>query len=178
MFKMTPSTVVWTPGMLDAYKSLVSKLCNFCLLTIPLHTYTLHTDASVLVLGAVLNVSRDDGKEKPVAFFSRQLRCAEKRYSATELQLWQLLTIFYHICMALAKLEALAVLKSVNHFSHWLRGCSFTVITDHSPLTSLMSNRSLRRRLQSWALQLEDFSFNILYRSWKDNGEASRQEWT
>ena len=51
--------------MLDAYKSLVSKLCNFCLLTIPLSTdtYTLHTDSSLLGLGAVLNVSRD-GKEK------------------------------------------------------------------------------------------------------------------
>ena len=43
--------------------------CNFCLLKLPLptDTYTLHTDASVLRLGAVLNFSRD-GKEKPVAF--------------------------------------------------------------------------------------------------------------
>ena len=86
--------------MLDAYKTLVSKLCNFCLLTIPLPT-----DISLLGLGAVLNVSRD-GKEKPVAFFSRQLRCAEKRCSATEL-------------------EALAVVAAVDHFLPYLYGRSF-----------------------------------------------------
>ena len=118
--KMAPRRVVWIPGILDAYKSLVSKLCNFCLLTIPLptDTYTLHTDASVLGLGAVLNVSRD-GKEKPVAFFSRHLRCAEKRYSAMEL-------------------EALAVVAAVDHFLPYLYGRSLQVITDHKALEQLM----------------------------------------
>ena len=106
--KMAPRKVVWTPRMLDDYKSLGSKLCSFCLPTIPLptDTYTLHTDASLLGLGAVHNVARD-GKEKPVAFFSRQLRCAEKRYLATEL-------------------EALAMVAAVDdHFLPYLYGRSF-----------------------------------------------------
>ena len=128
---MAPRTVVWTPRILDAYKLLVSKLYNFCLLTIHLPTYTctLHTDASLLGLGSVPNVSRD-GKEKPVAFFSRQLRCAKKRYSATEL-------------------ETLAVVAAVDHFLPYLYGRSFEVITDHKALEQLMMiSNGLNRRLQ------------------------------
>ena len=160
--KMAPRTVVWTPGMLDAYNSLASKLCNFCLLTIPLptDTYTLHTDASVLGLGAVLNVSRD-GKEKPVAFFSRQLRCAEKRYSATEL-------------------EALAVVAAVDHFLPYLHGRSFQVITDHKALEQLMISKGLNCRLQGFMLMLQGHQLTIKYREGRSNSNAdgmSRQVW-
>ena len=144
--------------MLDAYKSLVSKLCNFCLLTIPLPTD--HTDASLLGLGAILNVSRD-GKEKPVAFFSRQLRCAEKRYSATEL-------------------EALAVVAAVDHFLPYLYGRSFQVITDHKALEQLMISKGLNRRLQGFMLKLQGHQLTIKYSEGRSNSNAdgmSRQAW-
>ena len=160
--KMAPRKVIWTPGMLDAYKSLVSKLCNFCLLTIPLptDTYTQHTDASLLGLGAVLNVSRD-GKEKLVAFFSRQLRCAEKRYSATEL-------------------EVLAVVAAVDHFLPYLYGRSFQVIMDHKALEQLMISKGLNRRLQGFMLKLQGHQLTIKYRERRSNSSAdgmSRQAW-
>ena len=56
-----------------------------------------------------------------MAFYSRQLRGAETRHSATEL-------------------EALAVVASVQHFVHYLYGCNFVVMTDHRPLTALIIN--------------------------------------
>ena len=160
--KMAPRTVVWTLGMLDAYKSLVSKLCNFCLLTIPLpaDTYTLHTDVSVLGLGAVLNLSRDC-KEKPVAFFSRQLRCAEKRYSEMEL-------------------EALAVVAAVDYFLPYLYERSFQVIMDHKALEQLIISKGRNRRLQGFMLKLQGHQLTIKYREGRSNSNSdgmSRQAW-
>ena len=54
--------------------------------------FTLHTDASLLGLGGVLNVVRT-GEELPVAYCARQLRGAETNYSATELEALAVLAI-------------------------------------------------------------------------------------
>ena len=78
-------------------------------------TFELHTDASSHGVGSVINVVRGEDL-LPVAFQSRQLRGAERHYSATEL-------------------EALAVLEAIKYFQHLLYGASFTVLTDHKPLT-------------------------------------------
>ena len=91
--------------------------------------FELHTDASGQGIGSVLNVIRQNSV-LPVAFHSRQLRGAERRYSATEL-------------------EALAVCEAIKHFSHFPYGASFTVLTDHKPLTSLLISKNLNRRLQA-----------------------------
>ena len=98
--KAAPGRVVWTSERLEAFSHLKRKLCDHCLLTIPVpsYSYSLHTDASARGLGAVLNVKRD-GYKLPVAFYSRQLRGAEAHYSATEL-------------------ETLAVVSAVEHFNH------------------------------------------------------------
>ena len=98
----------------------------------------------------------------PVAIYSRQLRGPEQRYTATEL-------------------EALALVSMIKHFAHYLWGKQFTVITDYSALTSLMSSRALNRRLQNWALQLQDYQFEMKYRPGRQNLDAdalSRQNWT
>ena len=85
--------------------------------------FEVHTDVSGVGIEAVLSVIR--GKEElPVAFYSRQLRGPEKRYSATEM-------------------EALAVVKAVDHFAHYLYGAKFKVLTDHlhsSVLTYSIAN--------------------------------------
>ena len=75
-----------------------------------------------------------------VAFYSQQLRGPQCRYSATEL-------------------EALAVVMTVRHFAQYLWGRRFKILRDHCALESLMTSRVLNRRLQNWALQLQDFNF-------------------
>ena len=57
----------------------------------------------------MLNVGRN-GEQLPVAFHFRQLRGAEKRYSATEL-------------------DCLAVVSNIRHFEVYLHGKEFTVET-------------------------------------------------
>ena len=127
---------------------------------VPTALYMLHTDVSGRGVGGVLNVLRD-GEELPVAYYSRQLKGAEVRYSATEL-------------------EALAVVSAIEHFLPYLYGRSFKVVTDHQALTSLMSSRTLNRHLQGFALKLMDFDFDIEYRPGIENLNAdglSRQAW-
>ena len=83
------------------------------------------------VMGTIFLVR--DGAELPVGFYSRQLRDAETRYSATEL-------------------ECLAVVEAVGHFELHLHGRPFKVETDHRALELLLS--SLNRKLTRWALFL------------------------
>ena len=160
--KFSPSVVVWTGVMVEAFNTLKVSLVNLCTLTIPSQRdcFSLHTDASGLGVGATLNVIRD-GEELPVAFYSKQLQGAQKYYSATEL-------------------EALAIFKAVHHFDHFLMGADFEVVTDHKALIYLLCAKKLNRRLYGWMLRLLDFTFSIVYRPGSKHQDAdslSRQAW-
>ena len=160
--KSAPSVVNWSGERLEAFHYLKGALVSVCMLTIPSQEdcFVLHSDASGLGVGATLNVVRE-GVELPVAFFSRQLQGAEKRYSATEL-------------------EALAIFKAINFFDHFLFGQTFTVYTDHKALVSLLKSKRLNKRLYGWMLKLLEFSFKIVYKPGRDNLDAdglSRQAW-
>jgi len=58
-----------------AFKLLGNSLCDVCILYVPTpnNKFVLHTDASLLELGGVLNIIREE-KECLVAFFAKQLR--------------------------------------------------------------------------------------------------------
>jgi len=123
---LTPSTsltaplrVSWTEEMDSAFSKLKHLLCNAVVLFIPTQndTFKLYTDASGGGVGGCLHVVRDD-KELPVAFFSRQLRGAERRYTVTEL-------------------EALGIVESIRHFDHYLYGARVQVVTDHRACVAL-----------------------------------------
>ena len=160
--KSAPSVVCWTEEGLRTFQRIRVSLVNVCCLTVPTQedVFTLHNDASGAGIGATLNVTRED-KERPVAYYSKQLQGAQHNYSATEL-------------------EGLAVFKSIHFFSHYLFGCRFTVVTDHKALVSFLHSRTLNRRLHGWLLQLLQFDFVIVYRPGRENLDAdalSRQAW-
>ena len=160
--KSAPSVVEWTEEGLEAFNRIRVSLVNICSLTIPSQedVFTLHTDASGAGIGATLNVTRE-GKERPAAYFSRQLQGAQHNYSATEL-------------------EGLAVFKSIHFFAHYLFGTRFTVVTDHKALVSFLKSRVLNKRLHGWMVQLLQFDFIIEYRPGRENLDAdalSRQAW-
>ncbi len=150
-FKTAPGIVEWSKPMVEAFDLLKDKLlCHVCL-TGPCmrDVFVLETDASGTGIGAVLSVERE-GKREPVAFFSMQLRGAQLRYSAQEL-------------------EGLGLFESVRHFAFYLYGRTFTVVTDHRSLESLMTAQQHNRRLYNWALKLTEFDFVVEYRKGRDN---------
>ncbi len=140
-----PQKVVWTEEMTAAFRELKLSLCNHVVLTIPgpEDEFVLYyTDASGDGIGGCLHVNRSDG-EKPVAFYSRQLRPAERNYSVMEL-------------------ESLAIVNSINHFEYHVYGRPLRVVTDHKACMALRSSSNLNRRLLRFALALQDREVEIV----------------
>ncbi len=87
---LTPSTsrnaagtVEWSSQMMEAFHGLCKSLCHSVCLVVPCvsDVFVLECDASVSGVGAVLSVVRGE-EHLPVAFFSKQLKGAQQRYSA------------------------------------------------------------------------------------------------
>ena len=160
--KLAPSRVVWTREGTSAFHNICMCISNVCKLSIPLpeDVYSIVTDASGLGIRGVLQVWRDE-KWEAAAFYSRQTKGAEQRYSATEL-------------------EALALVDTVKHFSYYLYGKSSNVYTDHKPLCQLLTSNRLNLRPRRISLKLQHWLFNIQYLPGRENGFAdalSREEW-
>ena len=117
--KSAPDSIVWNDHVHDDLCYLQPCLCSPPCLCIPLpsDSFCLQTDAPGLGIGAVLSVNRD-GKDQPVAYYSRKLTAPERNYSASEL-------------------EGLAVVSSVNHFAVYQYGIKFTIETDYRALAFL-----------------------------------------
>jgi len=159
--KTAPSKVVWTEDGERAFMCILNMICTSCSLCIPLPSdkFSIISDASGLGVGGVLQVWREDQWEA-AAFFSRQLRGAEKRYSATEL-------------------EALALVATVEHFAYYLYGREFMAWTDHKPLLQLLTSDRLNSRLRRMAHKLQQWNVTIDYIQGELNGLAdalSREE--
>ena len=160
--KSAPPKVVWTDSMDDAFHAIRELMCKCTTLIVPLPSdrFSIITDASGLGVGGVLQVERE-GEWLAAAYYSRQTRGAETRYSATEL-------------------EALALVDTIVHFSYYLYGHSFSAFTDHHALLALKRSERLNGRLKRLALKLQPWNVDIHYLPGKENQLAdalSRQEW-
>jgi len=90
---------------------------------------------------------------KALTFYSRPLHGPEKNYSTTEL-------------------EGLALYSAVNYFAHLLYGKKSQVYADHKGLVSFRTSKMLNRRLQNWALKLQDYDFDVIYSPGPANGNV------
>ena len=110
------------------------------------------TDASNTGVGAVLSQVQA-GEEKVIAYASRCLTKAERRYSVT-------------------RKELLAVVTFIHYFRHYLLGKQFMLHTDHNSLKWLQSFKEPEGQVAWWLECLQEFSFDIQHHKGKLHGNA------
>jgi len=150
----------WSQACINAFSSIKKILVSPLALTHydPAVPLVLAADASNVGVGAVIYHRYADGTEKAIAHASKTLTPAEKNYAQIEK-------------------EALALVYGVQKFDEFLRGRTFTLLTDHKPLLTIFGSKkgiptTSANRLQRWALRLMGYSYNIEYRSTNDFGQA------
>lgn len=135
------------------------EICKNLLMNDPILQYpdftkqfNLTTDASDFAIGAVLSQG-PIGTDKPICYASRTLSDTEINYSTIEKEL-------------------LAIVWASKYFRPYLFGHKFRIITDHKPLTWIMSLKEPNSKLVRWRLKLEEFDYEVIYKKGKLNTNA------
>jgi hypothetical protein len=105
-------------------------------------------DASNLGIGGVLS---QEGK--PIAFFSEKLNDSRRKYSTYDKE-------FY------------ALVRSLEHWNHYLLSKEFILHSDHEALKYLNSQQKLNTRHAKWSEFLQAYSFSIKHKAGKLNQVA------
>jgi hypothetical protein len=111
--------------------------------------FTLVCDASDVAISAVLN-QKQGGDLAPVAYSSRLLSPAERRYSIHEK-------------------ECLAVVYGCEKFRSYLEHKEFYLHTDNEALAWLLCHAKELGRIGRWLLRLAPFKFKVSHVSGKSN---------
>ncbi|KAI3808107.1 hypothetical protein L1987_24050 [Smallanthus sonchifolius] len=140
-------TYEWGPEQEEAFQTLIQKLCNAPILTLPdgNDDLVVYCDASNQGLGCVLMQ-----RGKVIAYASRQLKVHEKNYTTHDLELG-------------------AVVFALKIWRHYLYGTKCVVFTDHKSLQHIFNQKELNMRQRRWVELLNDYDCEIHYHPGKAN---------
>lgn len=143
-----PTDFTWTPDAQLAFDRLKEAITNAPVLIHfdPTAEHELRTDASSYAIGAVL-YQKHSSRERSgvVLYYSKSMNSAQRNYCATDREL-------------------LAVVTSMTDLQHYLFGRHFTLVTDHSALASLKSEKDPHGRRARWQANLQRFDFDIVHK--------------
>ena len=151
---------IWDKSQQDAFdqskKMLVST--NVLVHFNPKLKVILDCDASQYGLGVVLSHKMENGTQRPIAYASRTLSVAEKKYSQLEK-------------------ESLSIVFGIKRFHKYLCGRDFEIVTDHKPLLGLIKSDKptpsmASARIQRWSLLLGSYSYTLKHRNGKSHCNA------
>ena len=116
-------------------------------------------DASQNGVRAVISHTMPDGSERPIAYGSRTLSKAEKNYAQIEK-------------------EALAIIFGIKKFHQYVYGRKFKLLTDHKPLTTILSPKAslpalVAAWLQRWAIILSAYQYEVEFRPTQQHGNPN-----
>ena len=137
----------WGKEQQDSFEEIKSRLIKLPVLYMPNKTgrFHLYSDTSKFATGSTL-YQIQNGKPKLIAYASKRLPEAAKRYSITELEL----------C-------GLAI--NIASFSHLLKRVDFDAIVDHLALTHIIKSKMepVTTRIRRLLELLSSYSFNLCY---------------
>ena len=144
----------WTRECEDAFDKVKEHLCSE-------QEYWYHkatsSHASPHSVGAVISHRMENGEERPTAYDSRSLTPAERNYAQLEK-------------------EALGIIFGVRKFHKYLYGRKFTLVTDHKPLTTILSPKERGSYAGSSKIAkmliLMSYQYLIQYRKSEEHGNA------
>lgn len=141
--KGNSSIVKWGVEQDRSFETLKQALTEKPILRVPDHNrpFMVMTDASDHGIGAVLLQEYDDVRF-PIAYASKKLLPAQRAYSTIEK-------------------EGLAIVWAISKFRTYLYGKTFTLLTDHRPLTYIDECKSANGRILRWSLFLQNYRFHI-----------------
>jgi len=147
--KYKSKKINWSEDQIQAFKNVQDAIVKCQILyyrdtSAPLRLYT---DASDYGIGGYL-CQVVNGDEQPIAFLSKTLSKAEKRWSVYEK-------------------EAFAIFYSLRKREHFLQDSKFTLFTDHKNLTYL--NKDPSPKVQRWRIAVQEYNFDVAYIEGKKN---------
>ncbi|GBO11904.1 Retrovirus-related Pol polyprotein from transposon 297 [Araneus ventricosus] len=150
----TRSNFNWTEECEKSFNSLQQALITSPVLTYPRtdKEFILDTDASIEGIGAVIS-QKIGNEECVIAYFSKSLGKPERNYCVT-------------------RKELLAIVKSVEHFHHYLYGQKFLLRTDHASLRWLLNFKEPEGPIARWIQRLQEYDFEIQHREGTSHGNA------
>lgn len=131
----------------------------------PKRKIILETDASDFAIGACIGQPDDEGKLRPIAYYSRKLQPAEINYDVHDKEL-------------------LAIIVALEQWRVYLEGSTYPVQvwTDHKNLATFTTTKILNRRQVRWAEKIAAYNLIITYRKGTENARADalsrRQDYT
>lgn len=153
--------VDWTECRVKDFNATKAALANATMLAHPSPTapIAITSDASDYAVGAVYE-QWVDGAWQPLAFFSRQLRLCEQKYSTFDREL-------------------LGIYLAIRHFCSLLEGRHFTAFVDHKPLTFAMAKvaEPWSARQQRHLSYISEFTTDLQHIAGKSNHMADWLDW-
>ena len=138
----------WTERQQSAFELLKRRMTTADVLAHPHQErpYIITTDASGFAISGVLSQDQPDSTRRPVAYMSRKMSPAERRYATHDKEL-------------------LAIVRAVEHWRCYLEGSAHPIqlLSDHRSLQHLNTQPSLNDRQARWVEKLSNFDFRISY---------------
>ncbi|KAG2995544.1 hypothetical protein PC121_g17716 [Phytophthora cactorum] len=138
----------WEAGHDEAFQAVKESLLRAPILALPDpdRPFSVVCDASDFAIGCVLLQEDADGRERVIAFESRQLKAAEKNYPVHDKEL---LAMKY----ALVKFRV-----------HLLGSKPFVIYTDHASLRTATQSPHLSQRMARWLSFFAGYNFEVKYK--------------
>ncbi|PKU71184.1 RNA-directed DNA polymerase [Dendrobium catenatum] len=140
----------WNPAAQTSFEELKQRLSSTPTLNLPDfdQAFEVECDASNVGIGAVLTQGGH-----PIAYFSEKLSDARRKYSTYDKE-------FY------------AIVRALQHWSHYLLSNEFVLFSDHEALRYLCHQKKLKARHAKWSESLSAFHYVLKHKAGHHNQVA------